>query len=181
MNPPPARSAARLPAVLLVLLPAFSAGCVPTIEFDVPISDEAVIESGTVLEQLLSGFGFEDLVSMDLSQTNAFENNDVRKAQVEEARLTQLTLTTTAPDGATFDFLDSIAFSVAAPELPDELVASKTVGDVASFDCDLEDVDLAPYVRAESFSLTTDVDGRRPDEDTTVQAQLVFHIVARPL
>jgi len=36
---------------------------------------------------------------------------------------------------------------------------------------DLDDVDLTPYVVSESLTVTTDATGRRPEQDTVVQAR----------
>jgi hypothetical protein len=155
-------------------------GCVPEVSFDVTVDGETTIEQGTLLEELLAQFGFASLVTMDLSDSREFANNDVRKDQVTGTRLTLLRLETTAPDGAVIDFIDAISFSAEAPGVDTAVVATKNVPDGATkFDCDLADVELAPFVRAESMSLTTDVTGRRPDVDTTVKATATFAIKAR--
>lgn len=152
----------------------------PEVSFDVTVDGETTVEQGTLLEQLLAQFGFESLVTMDLSDSREFANNDVRKDQVTSTTLTQLRLEVTAPDGATIDFIESISFSAEAPGVATAVVASKQVeAGSTAFDCDLADVELAPYVRAESMSLTTDVTGRRPDVDTTVKASATFAVTAK--
>lgn len=155
------------------------AACAPTVSFDVDINTETVVESGTLVEGLLEQMRFGDLVSMDVSSTEEFQNNQAEKERVIEARLREARLLIAAPKGQTFDFIDEIAFFVGAPGQPRERVAHKVVPDgIDAFDLELDDVDLAPYVRAESLSLTTDVTGRRPAQDTTVAVRLVLHIVA---
>jgi hypothetical protein len=171
-------SASRLftPALLVAVA---GVGCVPVVAFDVPLSAETTVEGGGVIEQFLDAFGFGDLANIDFSTTDEFENNDVRRDQVTSARLTALTLTIAAPQGADFGWLDEIAFSVEADGEPEVEVASASIADDAvAASLDLEDIELAPYVRAPAFTITTDVTARRPPQDTTVRVDLVFAIAA---
>jgi hypothetical protein len=162
----------------VILLPLLLSACNPTIDFEVPIEGETTIEGAGLLGGLLSVFGLGDLASVDLSTSREFQNNDVRKEQVTKTRLRQLTLTRLSGD-ADFDFLDTLAFSGEGPQLPKARVARKQVPrDVTTFDCDIEDVELAPYVRAESMRLTTDVSGRQPNNDTRIRINLVFDVTA---
>jgi hypothetical protein len=173
-------SASRLliPA-LLVAVAVAGVGCVPVVAFDVPLSAETTVEGGGLIEQFLDAFGFGDFANIDVSTTDEFENNDVRREQVTSAKLTALSLTIAAPQGADFDWLDEIAFSVEADGEPDVEVASGVVADdTVAATLDLEDVELAPYVRAPAFAITTDVTARRPPQDTTVRVDLVFSIAA---
>jgi hypothetical protein len=165
-------------ALLCVL--ALSA-CNPTIDFDVPIEAETTISGGGLVPELLGAIGFGEFANLDLSNTQEFENNDVRKEQVKVARIKELTLTIVSGDES-FDFLESLSFSVEAPDLQKQRVASKTVPDgVTSFSCDLDDVDVAPYVRAPSMAITTDVDGQQPSSDTTIRVNLLFGVTAEVL
>lgn len=169
----------RLLASLALCCAVVGGGCVPVVAFDVPLTAETTVEGGGVLEQFLDAFGFGDFANVDFSSTDEFENNDVRREQVTSARLTALTLTIASPQGADFDWLDEVAFSVDADEQPGVEVASGTIADDAvAATLDLEDVELAPYVRAPGFSITTDVNARRPPQDTTVRVDLVFAIAA---
>ena len=158
---------------------AWLAGCEPTVAFDVDVSGQTTVEGGGLLEDLLDQFSFGDLANMDISSTAEFQNNQAEKERVSEARLTKVALTITAPEGQDFDFINEITFFVTAPGQPEREVATKAVPrGVRTFELDLADVDLAPYVRADQMSLTTAVNGRRPTEDTTIQADLVLHIIA---
>jgi hypothetical protein len=154
-------------------------GCVPVVAFEVPLSAETTVDGGGLLEQFIEVFGFGDLANVDFSTTDEFENNDVRSEQVTSARLTALNLSIAAPQGADFDWLDEITFSVETDGEPEVEVASGAIADDAvAAALDLEDVELAPYVRAPGFSITTDVNARRPPQDTTVRVDLVFAIAA---
>lgn len=162
----------------LLAITIFAAGCNPTIDFAVPIDSEFTIAGGGLLPDLLNTFGLGELSSLDLGASREFENNDVRKEQVVNAKLTLLRLTI-VEGSDNFDFLDSLSFSVAAPDLPKERVASKTVADgVATFDCDLDGLELAPYVRAPSLELSSGVEGRQPANDTTIKIELNFDVKA---
>lgn len=156
----------------------FAVGCNPTIDFEVPIESETTIEGGGLVPDLLNVFGLGDLASLDLEASREFQNNDVRKEQVVAARLTLLRLTIVEGDDS-FDFLDTLSFSVASPDLPKERVASKDVPDgVTTFDCDIDDVELAPYVRAPELELSSAVEGRQPAGDTTIKIELKFDVKA---
>ena len=50
-----------------------------------------------------------------------------------------------------------------------------------SIDLILDDVELAPYVKAESFTITTDAKGQSPAKSTGVEADLTLHISASVL
>lgn len=153
--------------------------CDPTVAFEVKVDGEAVVQ-GDPLLGALGGFPvFSDLVAVDISQTDEFENHDTRKENVRAARLTKLRLTVVDPEDASFDFLSEITFFVESPNHPRRQVATKAIPqDATTVDLELADVDLAPYVRDDGFSLRTDAEGRRPRRDTRVRAELSFDIVA---
>lgn len=158
-----------------------TAACNPTIDFQVPIEGQATIEGGGLVPGLLGAVGLGDLATLDLSNTQEFENNDVRKEQVVSTRLQRLTLTILSGD-PDFNFLDSLSFAVAAPELEKQRVASKVVpNDVATFDLDRDDIDIAAYVRADNIALSSEVEGSQPSADTTIQIELVFDVKAEVL
>lgn len=166
-----------LPELVVAAALAGSA-CIPVVSFDVPLSAETTVEQASLFEEFLS-LGFGDFASIELSTTEEFQNNDVRREQVTAARLTSLTLSIARPQGANFDWLDEIAFSVEADDLTQVDVANATIDDdTVVFSCDLEDVDLAPFVRAPTFAITTTTTARRPPQDTTVRVDMNFAIAA---
>jgi len=168
-------------AALAVIVAATGCGT-PVISFEVPVTAETTIARGTVLEQLLDAFGFADFANVDLEDTREFDNNDVRREQVTSARLTALNLSIVSPQGADFDWLDALSFSVAADGQAETRVANKNVADGQSaFSCDLDDVELAPFVRAARFAITTEAEARRPPQDTTIRVDLTFAISAEVL
>jgi hypothetical protein len=168
--------------IALVLVALGLSACNPTIDFDVPVDGETTIAGGGLLPDLLGAIGFEDFTALDLSSSQEFENNDVRKEQVKAAKLKSATLTIVSGD-ASFDFLDALSFFVEADGLPEERVASKAdVPDgVDTFTLDVDDLDIGPYVRAAAFEITTEVSGNQPSDDTTIRVELLFGVTAEVL
>lgn len=160
-----------------------SVGCgPPTVTFDVPVHAETVVEEGTLIDEVLGAFGFEEFAGLDLEGTQEFQNEDVRREQVTQARLTLLNLSIVEPQGANFDWLNSFTLSVEAADLDKIEVASKEVDDgQEAFSGDIVNVDLAAYVREEFMEITTDVNASRPPQDTTVAIDVNFKITAEVL
>ena len=165
--------------VFVVIVVVAVSACVPAVEFDVPVSADTSVQAGGVLEQVLDAFGFNAFTSMDISQSSQFSANDTRKDQVTSTKLTKLTLTIKDPANANFDWLHTIAFEAEAQGQAKSEVAHKDVPTgVSTFDCDIDGVDLAPYVKADTMSITTTANAQHPPSDTTVHADATFHVVA---
>jgi len=168
-------------AVLLAAL--FTAGCGLN-EFDVSQSGTATVAGASLLGQVLNTLppmqGFNDF---DLSQTQAFENQNAQKDHVSSTALTAFTLKITSPPSQDFGFLDTVAFFVSADGLPKVRVAHKegiaALGLTApnpTLTLDLDQVELAPYVKADSMNITAEVNGRQPSSDTALTAAATFHV-----
>lgn len=176
------RSVASRSALVAVAVAAVTGCGTPTVDFDVPISAETSLEGAGLIDQLLGDFGFADFANVDLEASQEFKNEDVRREQVVDARLTFLNLTIQSPQGANFDWLDSITFSVAADGEDTVEAASATVDDgQTAVACDVNDVDLSPFVRAAKMEITTAADARSPPNDTTIKVDLNFKIKAEVL
>jgi hypothetical protein len=158
----------------------FLVGCHPT--FDVTVTGQSTIPGsglpGAGLIQL--PFDFGGFGAIDLSSTQEFKNQGVSRNEVQSVKLKSVTLSISAPSGASFDFLDSIAFDASAPGQSQVAVAQITSIPRSSSQLSLavDDVELAPYVAAPSMSVTTNAQGMPPSQDTTVSAVLVFEVVA---
>lgn len=161
-------------------VPMLTSGCAPDVTFSVPIEGETVVEGAGLVGELLDAFpDFGGFNSFDISTAEEFENNNAQKENVKTARLTSFTLEATAPADATLDFLDSIAFFVSAADLDEVQIASAEIEDGDTLvELDLDDVDLAPYVRADSMTFTTEISGRQPADDTTVAAAAAVEVTA---
>lgn len=148
--------------------------------FTITIDDSAttMIEKGTVLESALGGLGFGDLLQADITQSEELQNQGVEPGDIEEVYLVDFVLTATEPAGADLSFLERVDILVAAPGLPERVVASASdfPPGLAQVTFALEDVDLTDYVVSEAMTLTTDATGGRPDQDTTVVADFVIEV-----
>lgn len=166
--------------VAAVLLGSSMLGCgALPIYFDVQSEGKTTIQKGTLLEQLSAGFGFDGFSSFDIAETQEFKNNNTQKDLVKEAKVKTLTMKITGPDSQNFDFLEEISFFVEAPGQTKKRIATKTVPKgVKEFTLDLDNVDLTPFIKADSIKITTEAKGKRPNNDTTVQAIIVITIGA---
>ena len=160
------------------------AGCpgLGQVGFDVASQGTSTVQGsplGAALNAFPSFSGFGDL---SFSQSQDFANNNTNKDHVVQANLTRLTLKTISPTGATLDFIQTVEFDIAAPGLPTVRIAEATIAAGAtSVDLSLDAQDLAAYVKADSFSITTKGAGHQPSSDTTIEADLSLHIVANVL
>ena len=149
--------------------------CAQATSFSTTIEAESQIEGGSLLEQLASDTGFGNFIAFDVSANEEFQNQGVERHQIDSVRITALRMATSAGD---FTFLDRLEFYVQAEGQPKLRVAhgGPFLEGQATIELSLDDVDLAPYASAPSMDLTTEVQGRRPDEDITVTAGVDFLI-----
>ena len=145
---------------------------------DVKTGASAVVEGATLLEQLAGDMGFGDFVSMDLAAEEELANQGVGPGDIKDVRLIEFALTVTDPQGGDLSWLESMELYVEAPGVERALIASADSfpEGVASVSFDLYDVDLTPYAVSEEMTLATEVSGRRPDDDTTIQADVVLDV-----
>ena len=154
------------------------AGCGSLLSFDVHQTATADIPAGGPLSGALGGFaGFN---SLSFNQSSEFRNNNTSKDHISECRLKQLTLKVVNPTGADLSFLTKVEFFVQAPNLASRRIASGTSfpKGVASVDLIADNVDLAPYAKSDSFSITTSATGTSPSQNTTLQADLTLNVHA---
>jgi len=164
---------------VLVLVSALGLGCAPEIAFPVTIEASTVIEDGGLVGDVLGQIDFSGLGNIDFDASQEFENNNVRKENIRSLRLSQITLEISAPEGADFNFLETIAFSASAPGNDTLQVASGTPGNgINAFELVVDDVELAPYATSERFSIITEGAGAPPPQDTTVEIGVRFDVVA---
>ena len=132
-----------------------------------------VLSSLSLREQLAGDMGFDSFIAFDLTANEQFQNQGVERHQIDSVRMTALRLTTSSGD---FTFLETLAFYVQAEGHPKVRVASggPFPEGQANIELTLDDVDLAPYASAPSMDLTTEVQGRRPDQDITIKAGVDF-------
>ena len=119
-------------------------------------------------------FEFAGLDNIDVSREQEFRNQGYTRDQIDSAWLESFSLTVDSPAGGNFDWLDRISFYAAAEGEAEVEIARLDPVPVNSTTLELEtlDVDLTPYVTAESMTVRTVASGRRPSEETTVRARL---------
>ncbi len=139
-------------------------------------SAEILIPKGTLLEELLGDFGFDEFTQLDITSAEEIENQGAEPGDIRDVMLASFSLTATAPDGADLAFIDSLDLYVEAPELPRRLVASQSnfPAGQATVELELEELDLTEYAVSTSMTLTTEVTGSRPNVDTNVRADAVL-------
>jgi hypothetical protein len=159
--------------VLLALL-----GCGKLFSIKVDGDVETVVEKGSLVENLTGSLGFSEFLNMDITDAEELRNQGVEPGDIEDVRFTLFSLEATAPAGADLSFLQSMSLSVSGPDLPEEVVATAAAfpAGQALVQFDLTDLDLTPYAVSQSMDLITDVNGHRPDEDTTVVAHYALKV-----
>lgn len=146
--------------------------------FHVGEVSQSTIPKGSVLEQFVGDLGFGGFLSMDLSQNQELKNQGVKKNQIDSVYLTEIEMTITTPADSDFTFIDTLEFYVESDGLPRQRIAygGPFAAGVATVSLELDAVDLAAYVAAPTMQITTEAEGRRPSQDTTVSAALEFAV-----
>lgn len=150
------------------------------VTFDVEV-DSSVTVQGSPLGSLTGSLGFNGFNDLDFESTREFENNNTEKELVQSAKLKSVTMTIASPSDGDFDWLNEIEFYIEAPDEERVLVASKSIPDgETEVTLDLEDVELAPYVKSDSVTFSTEANGSQPSEDHTIDAVIVVEVTAGP-
>jgi hypothetical protein len=168
-----------VPVAIVVL--ACLLTCSDVDNFTVEVSSRTMVPAASVLEQLLGGLDFAGFDSIMFDETQEFQNENVSKDQVESVRLVALRLSISSPPDEGFDFLESIRFFVEAEGLPRVQIAELDPVPRGLRELEIEvdsSVELRPYVVAPSMTLTTEVEGQRPVNATTVDANAAFDVDA---
>lgn len=168
-------NAARLVVPALMLL---SLGC-GLIQFDVHAEGDAQIQGCQGLQCVLASLGFGSFGALDLSQSQEWRDNNANKDKIRSATLTSIALDVTVPDGGDLSFLKNLKFYVSAPDAGKVLVAEGSTFPAGQSHVDLgthSEVELMQYVKASSMTITTDVQGTQPKQNTTIHAKVGFHL-----
>ena len=136
------------------------------------------ISGGSLLADLLGDLGCEEFVTLDSTASEELQNQGVEPGDIVDVTLTAFDLEVLSPDSGDLTFFDEIEVFVSTEELPRVRIAwldSFPEGQqYVSFN--LEDVDLTEYAVSEAMTIDTEVTGRSPDEDTTIQAYFVVDV-----
>lgn len=140
------------------------------------------VPKGTILEDLLTDFGFGDFVALDITGSQALKNQGVQPGDIVDVRLAVFDLDVVKPEGADLAFIESLDVFIDAPGLPKVLIATadNIPAGTRHLEMDLQDVDLTDYVVSKSLTISTDASGSRPEQDTTVKATFVLSVGVTP-
>jgi len=166
--------AALLPA--LVGLTACKDGVLTRI--DVDGSATTTVSGGNILTELVGSLGFSSFTAMDITSAEELQNQGVEPGDIKDVRLISFELEAIDPSNADLAFIESMSVDVEAPGLDQIQIASASdfPPGVGLVEFDIDDVDLTEYVVSESMTLTTDVSGNQPPEDTTVEARYLLEV-----
>jgi hypothetical protein len=161
---------------VLVLGAALACGKLFTISVDG--TGSTVIGRGTLVEGLLDDFGFDELAQLDISESEELQNQGVEPGDIQEVVMTDFTLTATDPPGADLAFLTRISVFVESPGLPKVLIAEQTAfpPGQAEVAFDLTGEDITDYAVADSMTITTEAEGGRPEDDTTIDVYYALDV-----
>jgi hypothetical protein len=168
----------RRAALLLVVLCA----CHPTIDFDLTQSGTGTIPgvappipTAPVPITLV----LPQLQNVDSTNLQGFPSSRTAKEHIQSARAKKITLTVTSPGGRDLSFLSSVALSISATGQPTRQFAHLSPFPAAqSADLQLDDVELAPYLKADSFSIVAAVTGTPQRTAVTIKADFDLGVTA---
>lgn len=165
-----------LAAVALPALTACKDGVLTRI--DVDGTARTTVPGGNILSSLVGSLGFDGFTAMDITSAEELENQGVEPGDIKDVKFVTFELEAVSPSGADLSFIDEMTVTVSGPDLPDQIIAradSFPEGEsLVAFE--VEDVDLTDYVVSESMTLTTDVSGNQPEDDTTVEAYYLLDV-----
>lgn len=143
-------------------------------EATVPAADPL---TGSLVE-LVGDLGFAQFAEMEISESEELKNQGVAPGDITTVTLVSFDLEVASPEGGDLSFLSSVDVYVNAAEEEQLLIASLDnfpEGEPA-VTFELEAVELAPYVLSDSMSISTDVVGTLPDEETVVVARFALDV-----
>lgn len=147
----------------------------------VETSRSTVDRASTPLEQLAGQLGFGDFLNVDITQNQELQNQGVERHQIDSVKIGAFTLEIVeTPEGQDFSFIEEIQFFVEAEGLARQRVAHGSMFPPGArrISLDVDGVELADYTAAPSMNITTEVRGRRPENDTTVEATVTILVDA---
>ncbi|WP_119393277.1 putative periplasmic lipoprotein [Salinibius halmophilus] len=165
--------------MIAALIASFTLAACELPPIPIPVEGETVVESNSLVVTL-NALGFDQFTDFDLTSTSEFKNEVGSLSKVKAIYLDQFTLEAVSPADASIDFIHAGTFSFAADGEREQLVA-----EISSRPADgaktlalrtYNETNLKNIIASEKFTLTSDLDVTSPDQDTTVNAKLVFMI-----
>ncbi len=162
--------------VLLMLAALSSCSALP-LPINIHLTENTTVERGTAVEQVIGGMEFASYTALDVSQSQEMQNLYVGKSAIRNANVKLLELSILEPAEQNFDFIQEMSFFVEAEGQPKQRIAYRKVPDNSRyFRFELDELDLKPYIQAETMKITTTVKGRRPDHDTRIGSRLIIRV-----
>ena len=164
-----------LPAVgALLLLTACSSS-----SFSTELRGETVVAGDPApLSETLNSFpAIGSFTNLDFDQDQEFKNQGVTKGQVSSASVDSLRLRILSPEGQDFGFLDEVRFFAQAGD--EEVLIAQELdidGRATELRLDVEDAELAAYMRAPAMSILMRGRGRVPPQDVRLQAVVTLDV-----
>lgn len=161
--------------MILLLL----SGCASLLTVKIDGSATTVVEAATLVEVLVGDLGFDELVRMDLTEEGELANQGVEPGDLVSVELIEFELEALSgsPD---LQFLDWLAVTIEAPELPEVQIASQNEFPAGqpTVEMEMTGAELVDYAVSQAITLRTDVEAERPEQDTEVEARYVFKVQA---
>lgn len=167
--------------LLIAALCGGALGCSGGLDtFDITEVATAKVPAGSVVEQLIADIGFGDaFLKMNVRDSEAFQNQGIEEDQIDSVRLASFEFRIVdPPSGQDFTFLDSLAFHASSEGLESKRIAHGgpfTTG-ANAVSMTVDGVELQPYVVAKSMDITTEATGKRPKQETTIEATMVLRV-----
>ncbi len=165
----------------LVFFPLLLVGCGNSSLFTIDVSESSTVEiegAGALgdVTNLVGNLGFDGFTEMNIVESEELANQGVSPGDIEEASVEYFALTVEVPTDGDLSFINTMDIYVEADGLETRLVASQTDFDSNVVEFDLEQLDLTDYIISEAVTITTDVNGALPSENTTVRADITISV-----
>lgn len=148
--------------------------------FSIRVEDTSTtsVPAASPVETVLGDMGFGGFSDMDITSHQELQNQGVQEGDITSVTFREFTLEAISPQGADLSFIDQIDFYVEAPGFDQVLIATQDEFPEGEslVELELPDVDIVDYVLSEEMTITTDVTGSRPDEETEVEGFFALRI-----
>jgi hypothetical protein len=159
----------------LALCALLAAACGDLDEVDITRSETATVPGGPGTPLVAGALALDLGLGRQLLEAEGIDPDDVDAARLVAVRLDVV-------EGASLEaWLDRIALHVVAPGLPRVLVAERRgimalPAGTRTVQLSVSGVDLEPYVLAQSATVTAEVEGRQPADDTTLRGTATVRV-----
>ena len=160
----------------------FFLGCGENELFSITIEEnaQATIPGSSLgdLTDIIESLGFDGFSNMDISESEELQNQGVSAGDISSTNLEKFELAVLSPTDGDLSFLSEITVYVETAELePLRIAYSNSFPEGQSTVVfEVDEVDISEYVVQDSMSITTEVTGSPPSEDTSIEAHIALKI-----